>query len=609
MKKIIILFTLLLAVISYSCDYLDIVPDDTATLDDAFKNESTTEAFVFSCYGYIPNYTNFRSTVGWCTSNEFVGAYHWGSQWFDFMKFQQGEDNSSSPVNDLWGSLYTAIRQCYIFLNHVDDVVPVAISQADFEARKNIWKGEVNFLIAYYHYLLMQNYGPVVIVNEEVPMDGDVFYPRNTFDECVAAVSDMFDEAIKTLPDKVQSPDYGRATKVVAQAIKARMYLYAASPLFNGNTDYKDFTNKDGTQLISQSHDNEKWKTAMTEIRKAIDMAHSQGFALYKYREKEISDPFDMAVASARYTMVDPWNVELIWGYSGQKENQDGYNDFQRHAAPRGFRTAGTPYGSLAPTLTAVKIFHSENGLPPEEDPAFDWNNRMVISSGDSTIGLHRNREPRFYAFIGYDRGPYELNGDTATLYLRNLEQNGCPSNRGQDHLYSGYAVKKGIHPDIQITATTLSFKAYPFPIIRLGELYLSYAEACAEYSGQLDADATSYFDAIRTKAGIPTLAGSYGSISGDELVKAVRRERMIEMAFEGHWHYDLRRWLMAFEWFEKDKNGMQGLNEIGKTADEFYKETVLDARNFVFARKNYLFPIKQDYININHNLVQNPGW
>jgi len=150
---------------------------------------------------------------------------------------------------------------------------------------------------------------------------------------------------------------------------------------------------------------------------------------------------------------------------------------------------------------------------------------------------------------------------------------------------------------------------AYPFPIIRLAELYLNYAEACAEYTGALDANATKYINAVRSRAGIPSLSESFGSLGGSDLIEVVHREKLIEFMFEGHSLYDIKRWKQSEKYFAADKNGMRGLYSQGKTADEFYKDYILVGRPFFFEKKCYLFPIKQDYINVNHNLVQNPGW
>lgn len=616
MKKILFVLTIFASSLFNSCDYLDIVPDDTATMDDAFKNETTAENFVYACYSFMPQYNNCRTNFGWLMSNETVCSKHWGLQWFSFLQMQQAEYSASTPVLDIWQQCYSGIRQCYIFLNNIDKVTPMIISEAEYAQKKKVWVAETKFLIAYFHSVLLQHYGPIVIVDEEIPLDGQgekFFRSRSTYDECVTAIAAMFDDAMIDLPTTLQKNDYGRATKIIAQALKARMYMFAASPLYNGNSEfYADFKDKKtGKQLISTAYDKNKWKIAMDEAQKAITMAEQNGAGLYKYNSPVPLSDFDQAVANQRYTMIDPWNKELIWGYSSSKESTN-QNYFQVLVMPKGFCPRGqAPIGGIGPSLTAVEFFYSKNGLPCDQDPAYDWDNRMTIKPGDSTIYLHRDREPRFYAFVGYDRGPYEINGDTITLHLHFGEQNGVvQADLNADHLYSGYALKKGVRTDNQaLSSGTLTINTYPFPIIRLGELYMNYVEACAEYNGSLDATALSYFNAIRSKAGLPDMATSFGNPTGDKLIEIVRRERMNEFIFEAQWLYDLKRWKKADEFFKPDANGMRGLTSAGKTAEEFYKARVLPERPIIFSRKQYLYPIKQSYIDINPNLTQNPGW
>lgn len=142
-----------------------------------------------------------------------------------------------------------------------------------------------------------------------------------------------------------------------------------------------------------------------------------------------------------------------------------------------------------------------------------------------------------------------------------------------------------------------------------MGELYINYAEACAEYTGSLDNKALGYINAIRRKAGIPDFQTAFGNLSGNKLINAIHREKMIEFIFEGHWLYDLKRWKKAEEFFAPDAEGMRGLVSVGKTNEEFYKDTRLIGRPFVFTRKQHLHPINNVDITVNHNLVQNPGW
>jgi len=628
MKKILIIF--LIGIFTVSCDFLDIVPDDTATLGDAFKNETTAENFIFTCYSYQRTYSDFRNQPGIMTSNEFVAAYHWTAEWFPFMRFAQSLDNSSSPIYDLWQSYYQGIKQCYIFLNNIDAVKPVNMSESIYATNKEQWIGEAYFLIAYYHHLLLQNYGPIVIMEGETVEK----QPRLTYDECVEKIAALYDEAITRLADRMQPANYGRATKAVAKSFKAKLYLYAASPLFNGNTDYADFKDKEGNVLVNQTYSKEKWKTAMDAAKEAITFAEGLGYKLYEW---EGNDPFTKApVASTarqaylntRYMVVDVknWTSELIWGYT-IKESSDGWH---RHVVPHGMadrpNNSSQPFGAISPSLAAAKIFYTANGLPPESDSSFPWNARMTVPSGENTCNLHLNREPRFYAAIGYDRGIYEFNGwgDTEyTLKLRcgngannssltgggtNPEPNGCigPSTRGNDHLYAGYAIKKTVHPGGEATSSAWSFQSYAWPLMRIADLYLMYIEACAEYNGSLDTDAKNYLTKIHARAGIPD---KYHTATGDNLIKSVRRERMIELVFESQWHYDTRRWKIAKEWYANEKDGMYGLNEMGQTADDFYQEVPCRNQPYIFNDRNYLMPINSEYVNTNEKLVQNPGY
>ena len=614
MKRKNIIVALLIGASLHSCDYLDIVPDDTPILADAFKNEQTAENFVFACYSFIPNYLNFRQNFSWCTTPETVGSAHWTTTWFTFMRMQQGLYNSADPIIDVWQSSYNGIRQCYTFLDNIDDVKPSQISEADLAAKKVLWKGEVKFLIAYYHYLLLQNYGPIVILDEAIPLNApkeELFKPRVPYDECVSRIAQMFDNASADLPMTVKASNYGRATKVIAQALKARMYLYAASPQFNGNADmYKNFKNKDGQLLMNLTYDKNKWKTAMDECKKAIDMAHQAGAELYKYTKKGNLPEFNQAIANARNLVVDAWNKELIWGYSGWKETWADGNSIQTHVIPKGISTSsGAPYGALGATAFSADMYLTKNGLPIDEDPEFDYAHRFTVAEGDSVAVLHRNREPRFYGSIGFNRGDYLINGDTINLKMRFKEQNGT-RDAGSDQLYGSYAIAKLAHPETFVSGTSNSLVAFPFPIIRLGELYLDYAEAYFEYNGTLEGDALTYFNLIRQRAGIPNVEVSYkGLPSGDKLREVIHRERTIELMFEGHMSYDYRRWLIALKEWSGMENGMIGLNSYGTTNEEYYKNARLDAQPFIFRDEQYLSPIKQDYLNVNSNLVQNPGW
>lgn len=610
-----ILISCLFGAMFSACNYLDIVPDDTPVLDDAFKNETGAEGFVYSCYSKIPNYMHFRINPSWATTPEMVGSAHWTVQWFTFMQMQQATYNAANPVIDIWQTSYDGIRQCYIFLDNIDKVVPVKESPDVFAAKKKVWKGEVKFLIAYYHSVLLQNYGPIVIIDHLIPTDApaeEMFQPRLPYDECVKKVADMFDAAIPDLPETVNEANLGRATSVIAQALKARMYMQAASPQFNGNTDYSDFKGKDGTQLVAQGFDKEKWRTAMDQCWAAIQAAEKKGFDLYRYTPKngKVLSKRDQAIANCRHMIVDPWNKEIIWGYTGWKENFGDGGSIQAHTIPHGISAStGAPYGAYGPTLWSTELFLTENALPINEDTKFHYTDRYKIPEGETEIPyLHRNREPRFYGAVGFDDGDYTVNSDTIKLALKFKEKNGAKDGNS-DQLYGGYALCKFTHPNSYVSLSSNALTFYPFPIIRLAELYLSYAEAYAEYHGKLDGEAKVRFNKIRDRAGLPSIDESHPGVQGEALVKVIRREKTVEFMYEGQMLYDYRRWKIAVKEFAGMDKGMSGLNVYGSTAADFYKQATLDRQPFVYRSPQTLAPIKQDYLNKNTYLVQNPGW
>lgn len=609
MKKYILILSLSIFVFS-SCDFLDVVPDDTAQINDAFKNESLADGYMYSCYSNMPSYSVSNWNYSWWVGDEFVGTPQWGLDFFQFMKIQQGLYSSSLPVFDYWSSCYEGIRKCYVMLNNIDIVQNKNMSPAEFEEKKADWRGQANFLIGYYHFVAMQIYGPIVLIDKEMPYDGnddDYFRKRRPVSECANHIAAMMDEAMKHLPDSRITQQYGMPTKVIAQSIKARAYLISASPLFNGNADpfFASLTNKDGEQLISTTYDKEKWKKAMDEFKTAITMAKDQGHDLYSYSSSTPLNSFDQAVANARYTVLDSWNKEIIWAYTGGKPDPANFY------TPRGItNNTSVPVGGVSASLKTVEMFYTANGKPCDTDPSFDWNNRFKVEDGETTCNLHLDREPRFYAWIGYDRGDYEVNDSKITLQMKYGETNGVKTSPDKEGcLYSGYAIKKMVHPGNQLKGDNWSQVQQFYPLIRLSELYLSYCEASAEYTGSFDADAETYFNAIRTKSGIPSLSVSYGNPTGSTLVNIVRRERMIDFVFEGFWTLDLKRWMLAESFYSDEKDGMWGLNVMGTDNNSFYQKTRL-SRFISFDKKNYLFPIKHDYIvNGNPNLVQNPGW
>lgn len=369
----------LLGATMHSCEYLDVVPDDTSTLDDAFKTETSAGNFIYGCYSVMPAFLDFRNNEAWSTTPEIIGSPHWTTEWFYYLIVQRSNYSPAYGGSALWSNMYGGIRNCWIFLDNIDKTVPVKWSQDEFEKNKRQWIGEAYFLIGYYHFCLLQAYGPIVISDKLLESDApaaEMMQARRPIDECVERIAGFFDKAMEYLPDSYNDSNLGRGTSITAQALKARLYLYAASPLYNGNTDYADFKNKPeygGEQLVPTTYDAEKWKRALDQYEAAIRVAEARGFKLYEYTGNTagLSD-FDKAIANSRYKIAAGWDSpELIWPYTGTKETIGYGNGFSRHAILHGITSETAPIGGLGTTLWTARLYLTKNGREIDKDPNY----------------------------------------------------------------------------------------------------------------------------------------------------------------------------------------------------------------------------------------------
>ena len=400
------------------------------------------------------------------------------------------------------------------------------------------------------------------------------------------------------------------------------MLLYAASPLFNGNSEYySDFKNKDGEQLISLQYDKEKWKKALDAAEDAINEAHAAGHDLYTH----LQAPVGISDAEKGYfnhrwslvTMPSAGNTDIIWAYTGSRMN------IQQMIAPRGLSQGSTtvPYGGLAPSMQMVETYLTKNGLPIDKDPSFQYDRRFGITTdpetGEKTVRLHLDRATNFEL----DGRDGIKGGKGYTLYLRMGEINPeTNQTNGNDPLKdnitpNGYLWKKYLHPNTSFANNQVAVRATAFPLVRLTELYLNYVEAYYEYYGRLDGQALIYLNDIRSHAGIPDVETSWQGIAGKDYREIIRQERTIELMYEGHRFFDARRWKIAHLTFNKVQKRWNCFPAGFTTQSPQSAENYLTLRNSNEPTKtfnvpqHYLYPLDSRDININPNLVQNPGW
>lgn len=643
MKKIAMALALLLA--AASCDFLDVVPEGSPTQDDIYKTQAQAEKMLFMVYGKCPDLFHAQAMPDLSGGDDLISSYYGSVRYFSWksLVYATSQESSTNTYFNMWGTtsglptgnysynIYEGIRYAYNFLNNIGSVPDIS------EANLRYWSGEAHFLIAHLHQILLEYYGPIVLAREEIDLNApasSVNVPRSTYDECVNFLEEEFRKAADMLPDYWGPIAYGRAIKATALAYRARLLLYAASPLVNGNSEfYADFVNKDGTHLINQTYDAEKWKRAMDAAKEAIDCVEaSKETGAYTMDDRQLglsvskststTDPFELGRANYTYIFTGDGNATQ---FLNQNEylmslNKSGsitytQKQFGCHLANNYTKVSGAYRGYLCPTFEAVQMYYTRNGLPWEDDPETKDIDPLAYNKAAGTVEMHLHKEPRFYASVGYDRGKYAINGEEFILKCRAGEMQGSVLDASKEYQScTGYILKKWIHRQSAFNYDTKSwtYRKYAYPYIRLAELYLSYAEADFEYNGSLSDASLNYLNLVRRRSGLPDFKDSWalagGIPTGDELRKVLHRERSIELLMEGMRYHDLRRWKEAGEAMSRRPKAW---NLDGRTAADFYRVSTMKesgVRTFE-SPKTYWMAIPLSEININYNLVQNPGY
>jgi len=644
-KIIIFLFLLSTAFLLTRCNYLDIVPDNTVEVGSLFENRDKALSALSTCYRYMPNYEKLHQSMS-LAGDEWVGrldagvANNRGNTRGE--KLMRGWNNSNDPILNYWAggggasSLYEGIRICNIFFQNIENVPDLTPQE------REDWTSQVKVLKAYYHYYLIRLYGPIVIADQNLePFSSveEVRQERQPIDSCFNYVIKLIDEAISSgnLAQEREVAYYGQIDQQIARAIKAEVLLTRASPLFNGNSEFfSNFKGKNGELLFPMENNPEKWKEALDAIQDAITYAEEHGKKIYRYDgqpkfwdvENFQQSEIIQYAYNERFSVVEPWNEELIWGYSGLDfTGQGGFAHATNMRSVAEPTTASFAWQWLGADYRMAELFYSKNGVPIEDDKTYDYANRLQITTipadnyhkgymqaGQRTINLHLNREPRFYAWLTVDRCVWRTHDIANDVKMR---YNEFPGGRGSQHTtdfyWTGIGVKKMVHPESG-TGHWARVVKYPYPILRLSDLYLMYAEAYNEYNGP---NQTVYdaLNKIRTRGGLkpveevwsdPEIVKNPGKhLTKEGLREIIHRERSIELSFEGKRYFDVLRWKEASRYFTTP---MKGWNTTGVDPEQFYILMTLQPRVWQTPR-DYLMPIPIWDLNRNPNLVQNPGW
>lgn len=642
MKKYI---TIILVMIMSSCsDYLDIVPDNIATIDIVFNNRATAEQFLSTCYSYVPQHAhieqNFAMLAGdevwYYTENDFYVNNETS------FRLAKGLQNATDPYLNYWEggrgafNMFIAIRDCNIFLENLKDIPGLGLNE------QNRWIAEVKTLKAFYHFWLLRMYGPIPIIENNIPVDApseETLVKREPVDKVVNYIVSLLDEAIDS-EDLYQNitfinTDYGRLTLPAAKAIKAKVLMLSASPLFNGNSDFANFVDHDGTPFINQTFDPQKWVAARDACLDAIQTAEASGHQLYKFTDLlpigVLSDEIRNELTQ-RATITDRFNEEQIWGV-----DRGWTGDLQAWCQPRWTSEHSALFNfakkSHAPTLNMVEDYYTVNGVPIKEDTSWDYSQRYnVVTVSDeiaddhkyyiqnnvTTARLHTYREPRFYATVGFDGGKWfslETEDIENIPYIKAKADEISGKTGFEIYSITGYFTKKLVNYENVIKENNAAVIGYTFPIIRLSDLYLMHAEAANEVKSAPDAEVYEYIQKVRHKAGLDIdsdLVTTWANHSNNPnkpttkegMREIIRQERRIELSFEGQRYWDLRRMKLAGDYFSKP---IRGWNITGADTESFYQVKSIYFRDFL--NKDYFWPIGQNEMLRNPNLIQSPGW
>lgn len=410
------LITLGLLLLSVSsCNYLDVIPDNVPNIDHAFADRDAAEKYLFTCYNRLPRHGSASNDPAMLGGHEMY-TYHGEAEMSqELLGLINGTQSSGTPLYNCWNGetsaqgLYQAIRVCNTFLEKIDEVYDLKLTE-----RKR-WVAEVKFLKAYYHFYLMQMYGAIPIVDRNMEVGEDIsklrLY-REPLDSCIHYVNNLINEAIPDLPLNIanEATELGRITQPIALAVRAKLWMLAASPLFNGNPDYAHIKDERGVALFKTTEDPTLWLKAAQACKAAIDTAHLAGAELYRLETDPmpLNDVFRQEL-TLRMTIYERWNKETIWGLTTFNPGEMSHLCMPPLTTTMRDRASGR----FVPTFDLVESYYSNHGVPIEEDKDYDYNGRYslqtasekdkwYIKEGEETVKLHFNREPRFYASIWF---------------------------------------------------------------------------------------------------------------------------------------------------------------------------------------------------------------
>lgn len=541
MKKKYILLSAILGIglgLSSCADQLDADRyfKDRMSLKDVFSSRDYTEEWLANAFEHLTGSNADVSSKGH-TMYCFADDMYFGDRDDKYKKWKNGEYDENWEQGP-WGSCYEGIRQASIFILNIDQNMKFT------EEERADLKAQARFVRAYYYWLLLRKYGPIPLLPEEgldyTKEYEELAIPRNTYDECADYIASEMKIAARDLPSKRGANNVARPTRGAALAARAKVLLYAASPINNprpGDTEkFTDLVDRNGRNLIAQEYNEEKWAKAAAA---ALDVMKLEGGTRYELYHKSASEqvgtgylptlpPYDGNFVNKSwpdgYKDIDPYesyrslfngnvnasdNPELIFT-RGQNQSTEGINVMVRHQLPRaanGWNTHGLTQkqcdayymkdGKNCPGKDSEYIDYPAYAKRIDPNPraegfVTDENKDQYPELGNNRVGVsmqYVGREPRFYASVAYNGStwyllnePNDANKDKQIFYYRG---GGNGYTNTMFWLRTGIGVMKFVHPDDTNRDEKEEYiRKKAEPAIRYAEILLIYAEALNELTG-----------------------------------------------------------------------------------------------------------------------------
>lgn len=539
-----------------SCNgFLDREEDSFIDKTATFDSYNRTKQYLTYAYTLLPDGLNRFSREAMLASATDDAEFAIESA--EIQQFNNGSWNALNNPDDVWNRYFSGISKCCTLLentNHVnldisrldpDKQVEYANSLKDIR----MWRAEARFLRAYFHFELLKRYGPIPIVTSTLSINGNYENtPRPTMKEVVDFIAKECDIAADTLeltPWRNVNDAFGRATKGAALALKSRLLLYAASPLYVDFGDTNEANNPTDVAL---------WKSAADAAKAVIDL-----------------NQYELASSYADLFKNDFQNKEYIF--------------VRRYAANSDFEKSNFPVsfggkGGTNPSQNLVDDYEMLDGTP------FDWNDPAKAAQP------FENRDARLGATILMNMAPFK--GKKVATYPE-----GADASPNPNATKTGYYLRKFLNEDVNIQ-TGGSSSGHVVPLFRLAEIYLNYAEALNECD-PTNPDIALYLNKVRNRASLPNVS----ALSQEQMRTVIQHERRVELAFEEHRSWDVRRWKIASSTLGAPLMGVQ----IERKPLGGYTYMPVKVEQRVFQPKMYWYPIPQSEVLKLKQWKQNNGW